>query len=188
HLAELHTLLIAPIRKMIETKRLVIVPHGMLHYLPFHAFYDGAQYLMDAYEISYAPSASVFRYCVHKSDVVDSSPLIIGVPDPHAPQIRDEPAALCQLLPHARLLEGRRATRNAFKSEAGRADFVHIATHAVFREDNPMFSAFKLAGGWITALDLYGLSCEANLVTLSGCSSGMHAVAGADDLLGLVRG
>ena len=51
-----------------------------------------------------------------------------------------------------------------------------------------MFSAFKLAGGWITALDLYGLRCEANLVTLSGCSSGMQAIAGADDLLGLVRG
>ena len=188
HLTELHALLVAPIRKMIKTKRLVIVPHGMLHYLPFHAFYDGTQYLMDACEVSYAPSASVFRYCVHKPDVVDSSPLIIGVPDPHAPQIRDETAALSRLLPQARILEGRQATRNAFKGEADRADFVHIATHAVFREDNPMFSAFKLAGGWITALDLYGLRCEANLVTLSGCSSGMQAIAGADDLLGLVRG
>jgi CHAT domain-containing protein len=188
HLTELHRLLVAPIQKMIETKRLVIVPHGLLHYLPFHAFHDGTQYLMDAYEVSYAPSASVFRYCVHKPDVVDSTPLIIGVPDPRAPQIRDETGTLFDLLPHARLLAGRQATRNAFKAEAGRADFVHIATHAVFREDNPMFSAFKLAGGWMTALDLYGLSCEANLVTLSGCSSAMQAVAGADDLLGLVRG
>ena len=33
----LHALLVAPIRKMIKTKQLVIVPHGMLHYLPFHA-------------------------------------------------------------------------------------------------------------------------------------------------------
>jgi CHAT domain-containing protein/tetratricopeptide (TPR) repeat protein len=188
HLTELYGLLVAPVQKMIQTTRLVIVPHGMLHYLPFHAFYDGTQFLMDAFEVSYAPSASVFRYCVHKPDVVDSSPLIIGVPDSRAPQIRDETATLCELLPHARILEGRRATRSAFKGEAGRADFVHIATHAVFREDNPMFSAFKLSGGWITALDLYGLRCEANLVTLSGCSSGMHAIEGADDLLGLVRG
>jgi CHAT domain-containing protein len=58
----------------------------------------------------------------------------------------------------------------------------------VFRKDNPMFSAFKLGDGWITALDLYGMSCDSNLITLSGCSSGMQQVAGGDDLLGLVRG
>jgi len=85
-------------------------------------------------------------------------------------------------------LAGHRASRKGFQCEAARADFIHIATHAVFREDNPMFSAFKLADGWMSVLDLYGLTCEANLVALSGCSSGMHQVAGADDLLGLVRG
>ena len=188
YLTELHGLLFAPIRKSIDTTRLVIVPHGVLHYLPFHAFHDGTGYLIDTYAISYAPSASVFRYCVRKPDVVDSSPLIIGVPDSRAPQIGEETATLSQLLPGARLLEERQASQHGFKREAGRADFIHVATHAVFRDDNPMFSAFKLAGGWMTALDLYGLRCEANLVTLSGCSSGMQQVAGADDLLGLVRG
>jgi CHAT domain-containing protein/tetratricopeptide (TPR) repeat protein len=188
YLTNLHELLFAPIRKIIDTRQLVLVPHGNLHYLPFHAFHDGTRHLIDTYAISYAPSASVFRYCVRKPDVVDSSPLIVGVPDPQVSQIGQETAALCRLLPGARLLEGRQASRNAFKREASRADFVHVATHAVFRNDNPMFSAFKLAGGWMTALDLYGLNCEANLITLSGCSSGVHEVTGADDLLGLVRG
>ena len=26
----------------------MIVPHGVLHYLPFHALYDGAGYLIDS--------------------------------------------------------------------------------------------------------------------------------------------
>jgi CHAT domain-containing protein/tetratricopeptide (TPR) repeat protein len=188
YLGELHAALFEPIQKIIETTRLVIVPHGVLHYLPFHAFHDGTQPLIDSYAISYAPSASVFRYCVQKPDVLDCSPLIIGVPDRDAPQIGEETSALHRLLPQARLLEGRRASWQRFKREVGRADFVHVATHAVFREDNPMFSAFKLAGRWVTVQDLYGLRCEANLLTLSGCSSGMHQVAGADELLGLVRG
>src|SRR5262249_5284393 len=66
--------------------------------------------------------------------------------------------------------------------------FLHIATHAVFRQDNPMFSSFKLADGWVTAIDLFSMASETNLVTLSGCQSGMSEVTGADDLLGLMRG
>ncbi len=51
-----------------------------------------------------------------------------------------------------------------------------------------MFSSFKLADGWSTAFDLFSMTCQTNLVTLSGCQSGMSEVTGADDLLGLMRG
>jgi len=51
-----------------------------------------------------------------------------------------------------------------------------------------MFSSFKLADGWCTALDLFSMTCQANLVTLSGCQSGMGAVTRSDDLMGLMRG
>jgi CHAT domain-containing protein len=32
------------------------------------------------------------------------------------------------------------------------------------------------------------MSCQTNLVTLSGCQSGITKICGADDLLGLMRG
>jgi len=32
------------------------------------------------------------------------------------------------------------------------------------------------------------MTCQTNLVTLSGCQSGMSEVTGSDDLLGLMRG
>src|SRR5207249_200434 len=60
--------------------------------------------------------------------------------------------------------------------------------HAVFRTDNPMFSSLKLADGPLNALDLYSMTCQTNLVTLSGCKSGMNDVGRADELLGLMRG
>jgi CHAT domain-containing protein len=51
-----------------------------------------------------------------------------------------------------------------------------------------MFSSFRLADGYITALDLFSMSCQTNLVALSGCKSGLGQVGASDDLLGLMRG
>ena len=35
-------------------RRLIVVPHGALHYLPFQALYDGAAYLIDYDQVSHA--------------------------------------------------------------------------------------------------------------------------------------
>ena len=188
HLHELHRYLVAPFIKEIETPHLVIVPHGSLHFLPYHAFFDGEKYLIDDYEISYAPSASVLKYCLEKPVINDALPLLVGVADETVPLVDDEIMHLKVLFPNARVLQGESATREAFIAHSKTAEFLHIATHAVFRQDNPMFSSFKLADGWFTAFDLFSMVCQTNLVTLSGCQSGMSEVTDADDLLGLMRG
>jgi tetratricopeptide (TPR) repeat protein len=188
HLHELYRNLMAPFIREIKTPHVVIVPHGTLHSLPFHAFYDGEKYLIDEFEVSYAPSASVLKYCLEKETLPDSKPLLLGVADEKAPMVAEEIATLSRLFPSARVLLNENATRQAFMDESQGSSFLHIAAHAVFRQDNPMFSSFKLADGWFTAFDLFSMSCRTNLVTLSGCQSGMSEVAGADDLLGLMRG
>jgi len=188
HLGDLYTELIAPLASHLTTRHLIIVPHSVLHYVPFHALYDGKQYLIDRHTVSYAPSATVLKFCIERKPIRDASPLIIGVPDERAPQIAQEVKHLKKLFPDARTYSGRRATRKAVLRQAAQADFVHMATHAVFRTDNPMFSHLKLADGTLAAIDLYSMTCQANLVTLSGCRSGASEVAGADELLGLMRG
>ena len=188
HLQRLYRNLIAPFANQIRTPHLAIVPHGPLHFLPFHAFFDGEKYLIDHYEISYAPSASVLKYCLEKEDVPGKSPLLVGVADENVPLVNEELLRLERLFPNARVLRDESATREAFIESCKTTEFLHIATHAVFRQDNPMFSSFKLADGWSTAFDLFSMTCQTNLVTLSGCQSGMSEVTGADDLLGLMRG
>ena len=188
HLRELYIELVKPLAGILDSKHLIFVPHGILHYLPFHAFLDQSEYLIDRHTISYAPSASVLRYCIERQPIQDANPLVVGVADERAPQIAEEIDALRKLLPHARTYFGRRATRRVVRREAERSDFLHIATHAVFRTDNPMFSSLKLADGPLNALDLYSMTCQTNLVTLSGCKSGMNDVGRADELLGLMRG
>ncbi len=188
YLMELHRNLFAPIAGRIRTAHITIVPHGCLHLLPFHAFTDGTQYIIDNFEVSYAPSASVLKYCLEKSDIEDAGPCVIGVSDEMAPFVEQEVRNLSSMFPGSTVLLNNAATRSAFAQVARRASFLHIATHGVFRQDNPMFSGFKLADGWVTALDLFSMTCQTNLVTLSGCKSGMSQVTGSDDQLGLMRG
>jgi len=188
YLQALHGILIEPLLPEISTPHIIIVPHSFLHYLPFHALYDGRHYLIDRFEITYAPSATVLRYCMEKQDVEDVAPLVIGVADSDAPMVDAEVSALRNIFPEATILEGSRANRESFTRSARNASIVHIATHATFRQDNPMFSNFKLADGYVTALDLFSMNCQANLVALSGCQSGRGRVAESDDLLGLTRG
>src|SRR5206468_1322766 len=61
-LRELYERLLAPFIRDIRTAHVIVVPHGLLHFLPFHAFYDGEKYLMDEQEVSYAPSGSIMKY------------------------------------------------------------------------------------------------------------------------------
>jgi tetratricopeptide (TPR) repeat protein len=187
-LYELYRHLIAPFVHEIRTPHIAIVPHGTLHFLPFHAFFDGEQYLIDRFEISYAPSASVLKYCLEKPEVPGNRPLLVGVADEKAPLVDEELGRISRLFPAARVLQGEDATRAAFVENCKGSSFIHIATHAIFRQDNPMFSSFKLADGYFTAFDLFSLVCSTNLVALSGCQSGVSEVTGSDDLLGLMRG
>jgi CHAT domain-containing protein len=188
HLRELYEQLLAPFIREVRTPHIIVVPHGPLHFLPFHAFYDGEKYLIDEYEFSYAPSASVLKYCLERGEIGGSSSLLVGVQDQNAPLIEEEIFELKRLFPDARVLQNAQATRAAFIENSKASSFLHIATHATFRHDNPMFSSFKLADGRFTALDLFSMACETNLVTLSGCQSGMGEVTSGDELLGFMRG
>ena len=51
-----------------------------------------------------------------------------------------------------------------------------------------MFSSIRLGGSYLSLYDLYHLRLPAELVTLSGCATGLNVVTPGDELLGLVRG
>jgi len=188
YLHALYAALLAPVIPALRSSRVIVIPHGTLHSLPFHAFFDGDQYVLDKFEVTYAPSASVLHYCLNKPDVAGAVPLILGVTDELAPKVDVEARALGAMFPGSKVLLHSQATRENFTKEARSSGFVHIATHATFRQDNPMFSSFKLADGYVTAMDLFSMECGTNLVALSGCKSGLSEVSGSDDLLGLMRG
>jgi len=188
HLESLYGELIAPLRQYCPGKSLIIVPHGPLHFLPFHALRSGEEYLSDAFTISYAPSASVFFACQEKSASANTSSLVFGIADERAPQILQEAQSVAALLPHSSLRTGNEATSSLLREKGPQTGLLHIATHGVYRQDNPMFSGIRLGDGYLNLFDLYQMRLNANLVTLSGCATGMNFVAAGDELLGLQRG
>src|SRR5829696_5709547 len=70
-LSSLYDELVAPLEPLLGTsyasehgpQKITIIPHGLLHQVPFHALFDGEAYLLDRFEVSYAPSATVFSLC-----------------------------------------------------------------------------------------------------------------------------
>ena len=188
HLESLYDELIAPLRQYCLGKSLIIVPHGLLHFLPFHALKNGDEHLCDSFTISYAPSASVFFACQEKPASANTSSLILGIPDERAPQILEEARSVSALLPQPTLRVGSEATSSLLREKGPRTGLLHIATHGVYRQDNPMFSGIRLGDGYLNLFDLYQMRLNANLVALSGCATGMSFVAAGDELLGLQRG
>jgi len=189
HLKDLYNELFLPMRENVSgAKHIIVVPHGPLHYLPFHALFDGRNYLIDEFTFSYAPSAGVFALCQQRSAKAQGEPLIIGVPDERAPLIEEEVKSIAKALPAAELVIGAEEGEKALRKQGTESRILHIATHGHFRQDNPMFSGIRLGSSYLNLYDLYHLKLKAELVTLSGCGTGLNVVAAGDELLGLIRG
>lgn len=186
-LRQLHELLIAPLEDALAPyPQLIIVPHGPLHYLPFHALYDGQSYLLERHTISYLPGASLLRYCREARPVARDFVALghsYGGALPYAVQ---EARSIAAIMGGQAVLEDE-ATPERLREAAPRCNILHLAAHGDFRPDNPLFSGLALAGGWLTTLDIFSLPLKGCLVTLSGCQTGRNVVGGGDELLGLMR-
>jgi len=188
HLRSLYDRLLRAIEPLLGERQLVIVPHRALHYLPFQALHDGDSYLIERREVSFAPSAVVLQQCLERPKREFDTALLLGVADEHIPRVNEELQALDEVFAGVKRFANEAATTEVLRRESNDVDVLHLACHAQFRSDNPLFSAVQLGNGWFTARDAYGLKLNCGLVTLSACETGMNAVAPGDELLGLTRG
>ncbi len=185
-LQALHSALIEPLAELLAgSARLAIIPHSVLHHLPFAALFDGQSYLADRFEIVVAPSATVLSLCGQRPVQPVQRAAVFGVDDPLIPFARHEAALVSEHLPAARLRMGEEASLAGLHADAAGCQLLHLACHGLFRRDNPMFSALKLHDGWLTAGDVMQLRLPGAFVTLSACESGRSQVVGGDEPLGL---
>ncbi|MCZ2836559.1 CHAT domain-containing protein [Modestobacter sp. VKM Ac-2985] len=185
-LQDLYAELVAPL-DLPDLPRLVVVPHGPLHEVPFHALHDGGQWLLERYQVTVAPSMSVL---LSTMDVVPAGgpALVMALPDAAASQVQAEAVAVAAALPGARVHMGSEADVLTLRREAPGSAVVHVACHGLFRPENPMFSALRLSDGWITAAQLLEIDLTGSLVTLSACETGRTNAEGAgDETVGLAR-
>jgi len=194
----LHRQLVGPVSGLLTTKRLTIVPHGALHYLPFAALYGGGAYLIDRYDLRVLPNASVLKFLKGSPKEGERKSLIMGNPDLGDPRYslnyaQEESLSISRILPGALLLLGTEARASYVQRNGGQYQFIHFAAHGLFDPDNPLNSALLLAkdqghDGRLRAGDLYSLNLNADLVTLSACETALSKVSKGDDVVGFTRG
>jgi CHAT domain-containing protein len=155
--------------------------------VPLHSLAYQGGILLDTTTVSYAPSAAVFAATAGRPSPAIERPLIVAPEIADLPWVQEEARRIAAQLPGALVLSGKDATLERVRREAPGHDSLHLATHGVFRADNPTYSALELADGWLSVGELAELARGQSLVCLSACHTGMSGVGPGDELLGLTR-
>ncbi len=199
-LTRLYNILVRPVANLLPSPSglLTIVPYGPLHKLPFHALYDGSRFLVENFQVNYLPASSLLQHfdsgesqLHHRSadsSVVGKKPLVFGYSDNgHLQRVKDEAQTISTLLGGTCYFESE-ATITRLIEQAPGSPIIHLATHGQSRLDAPNFSYVRLADGQLNAIDAFSLDLRAcELVTLSGCETGLALSGGGDEQLGLGR-
>jgi tetratricopeptide (TPR) repeat protein len=186
-LARLHALVWAPLAAAVSRcRRLLVVPHAQLGLLPFAALHDGDCPLAQRHELAIVPSARLGARSLGVQTVAPTRALVLGESSrlPHAAQ---EAQFVAGLFPEGRACVGAQATIETLSAHAGSADVLHLACHAQFRGDNPMFSALHLHDGALTVERVEALRLRPGIVVLSACETGLADLGSGDEMVGLVR-
>ena len=217
-LAELRQILLpdAAIAELRKARTSLIVPHHVLHYLPFAALVTerdvkqrgpremiAPRFLLDEpFDIAYAPSIRTWRNLRQ----LESSPInevrAAGIADFHDPATTNLPG-VAEDLKNLRAAFGDRVVQvyadlQVQQTPVLRAlespGLVLLSTHGANVADQPLRSFLRLmpdATGdkHLTAAEIYAADVGADLIVLSACFSGLadRAPLASDDLFGLQR-
>src|SRR5713101_815972 len=193
----LYRRLIEPALADIQGQRLLIVPHGVLHYLPFGALRSpGRRWLVQDFALSTLPSASVLRYLTDKGAGAPAGTLVMGNPDLGAelalPWAEREARMVGQEEKDSTVLVRAEATEAQAKKLLETVGIVHFATHGELSESDPLSSAVLLVPGGgedgrLEVREVFGLDLHAKLVVLSACETGLGKLSRGDEVVGLQR-
>lgn len=192
----LYQILIQPLG-LAPNERLLIVPHGPLHYLPFQALRDANGYLIEGHALAVAPSASVAIQLVERDKPASGRLVAFANPandEKYAlPGSEREVERIGALFPDKKLFLEEDASKRMFLDNAGKGRILHVATHAEVDVIDPLSSSILLARegtepALLEAREVYGLKLGGvSLVTLSACESGLGRIARGDEILGFTR-
>ena len=108
-----------------------------------------------------AQCSSFLQQCLARSEPQFGSALLFGVADERIPGVHQELHALDEIFGEIKRYSDEAATTEVLRSNAAGADVIHLACHAQFRSDNPLFSGLKnhrrcgLAAFWMLRVCAY---------------------------------
>lgn len=215
HSTELFNTLIQPIRKYLdESKVLVIIPDKILNYLPFAALTSPvtSTFLIEAYEVTVAPSATIFVNRSAAAERLEKRGLehLVSVGDPLFDRkafnsLRQLPTSVAearnvgQFYQDPQILVREDATETAVRRKIEKADVVHLAMHFVLNEQSEMLSGFPLtpersdpasnnSDGFLQSFEIAHLNLRrTRLAVLSACQTGIEKQYSGEGAVGAAR-
>ncbi|RJR21077.1 MAG: CHAT domain-containing protein [Desulfobacteraceae bacterium] len=190
---DLYRRLLAPVEGRLGKRKLIVIPYGVLHYLPFQALHDDRGYLAERFTLSGASSATVMAF-VGKDFQKDDRPcLVIGNPTGDLVHAEKEARAISLTRGRSTLLTGPEGTESYVRERGRSYSVIHLATHGRYDEKNPLDSHIVLGAdgkndGRLTSRELFATRLGTSLVTLSACETGLSLNRTGDELIGLQRG
>jgi len=197
----LYALLVAPLERagyLRSIERLIVVPDGVLNYLPFSALpTKGPRVLGDDFVVSYLPAAAALA--TQRSAEPSLRGLLAMAPsESHLPNTAPEVRSIGQLFPRGSMvLSGKEATKTLFKQVAADYDYIHLATHGDLNRTAPWLSALQLQpddqnDGRLELHEILDLRLHARLVTLSACETALGSgyftdTPAGDEFVGMTR-
>ncbi len=211
------------IEPFIQGKNLIIAADAELNYLPFGilptkasnfndstaTLYRSSHFLIQDHAICYNYSASIYWHNKHQQKV--SAKRTIATWAPQFDQMNEIvrakgmdislaelPGAQQEALDIAAMFQSKAyinqaASEQTFKKNAAEYAVLHIATHGLLNDENPLYSNLILCNqanedGILHAFELYNMQLKANLAVLSACNSGMGKLTKGEGVVSIARG
>lgn len=189
-------------QKLQSDRPLFLVPHRMLHTLPFAALLGPADYLVQQSELVVLPSLQALSF-LSKSMPEDPTAasnfqqiLLLGASEfdgrwvnlPGVPDELDQIGRVWQGHPHVRTIQ--EATSAVFmnlvrQNELSQYDLVHICTHAGVDQGRAWTARIGLRDQDLLLRDLLEAQLGARLVILSACRAGTGRRYEGEEVIGL---
>ena len=110
------------------------------------------------------------------------------------PQSEVEIKSIAEIIAPSVYFLNQDAKEGTFKQMAADYPIIHLATHCITEEQQPMFSRIIFAqdndpaeDGFLHTHEVFNLKLQADLVTLSACETGLGKLSRGEGLIGLTR-